>query len=156
MAKKKLGEIIADTRQIPLGDDDYMEVRGLSMADLTALFKKHTKTLTETFDELMDSRLPGTLGIASEDLQGIIQETLRTAPDLVGDIIATAMDQPEMGKEAAQLRAGVQIQALISIAELSITSEAELKNAVGAVTKIITNVTALFQAAKKNTQIASR
>lgn len=155
MAKKSLGEIVADTRKITISGDDYIEVRGLSMADLTTLFKRHTDPLTRAFDDLMDSRPPGQVGFAMEELQSTIHEALTSAPTLVGDIIATAMDQPDHGRDAAKLRAGVQINALLAIAELSITTEAELKNVVGAVTKVITNVTALFQAAQKTRQAAS-
>jgi len=82
-------------------------------------------------------------------VQGAIQDTLIDAPRLVGDIIATAMDEPENADHAAKLPTGVQIQALFAVAQLSITTEAELKKVIGVVTTLIQTATTLFQTAQE-------
>lgn len=144
MAKKSLREVVTATRQIPLDGEDYIEVRGLSLADLTELFRKHTTVLTNKFDDVMAARQAGVAGIDMDVVQTIVEDALVEAPSLVGDLIACAMDEPENAADAAKLRAGVQIQALMAIAELSITTEAELKKVLGVVTTLINTVTALI------------
>lgn len=141
MAKKSLREVVTDTRKIDLNEEDYIEVRGLSLADITELFRRHTQVLTSKFDDIMAARQAGVPGIQMDVVQAVIEDTLTEAPSLVGDIIASAMDEPEAADAAARLRAGVQIQALMAIAELSITTEAELKKVLGVVTTLINTVT---------------
>lgn len=148
MAKKKLGEVVIKTAKVSLGDDDYIEVRGISLADITDLFQRHTGPLTKAFDDFMDNRMPG-VALDMAYVQGAIQDTLIDAPRLVGDLIATAMDEPENADHAAKLPTGVQIQALFAIAQLSITTEAELKKVIGVVTTLIQSATTLFQTAQE-------
>lgn len=144
MAKKKLSEIIIRREKVYLDDEDFIEVRGLSLADLSELFSRHTSAVTQGFDQIVKNHVPGQ-PVDLNRIEGVIYDTLEAAPSLVGDIISTAMDEPESAAMATKLPGGIQVQALKEIAQLSITSEAELKKVLGALTTAIRTLVALIQ-----------
>jgi hypothetical protein len=143
MAKLKLKNVVIVRAPIHVTEEDYFEVRGVSLADLTRLFRRHTEVITKLFNDFMGKKGEGKF--SSEMLVEFIQEAAMDFPVLIAEIIALAADEnnDEGVDMASNLRATVQIEALLKVMELSITTEAELKKATEILTKAARQITSL-------------
>lgn len=143
MAKLKLKNVVIARAPIHTTEEDYFEVRGVALADLTRLFRRHTEVVTKLFNDFMGKKGDGKF--STEMLVEFIQEAAMDFPVLIAEIIALAADEnsDEGVETASQLRATVQVEALIKIMELSITTEAELKKAIETLTKAASQIASL-------------
>lgn len=140
----------APTVTVPLDGENSFEVRGLSLEHLIETFKKHTEDMEAVFKKFMDEREEGApLTVAA--IRQLAEFILLETPKMAYQLIAQAANEPDAADVVKTLRFPVQVDALLAIAELTITSEAELKKLVEAVTKAINRVTSLIA---KNKTIA--
>ena len=144
MAPKRLRNIIIARREITVSEDEAFSVRGISLADLTRIFQRHTEVVTKLFNDFMAKK--GNGKYTTEMLVEFIQQAAMDFPVLVAEIIAVANDDDsDEGVEVAmQLRSPVQVEALLTIMELSITTEAELKKLIEILTKAARQLMNLF------------
>jgi hypothetical protein len=135
-----LRDIKLPSETITVTDDDSFVVRGLGARDIIDLVQKYQVVAQPIFDQLTELKASN-----SEDpevngvMKTIISTVLRSAPDLLSEIIATAADdiEPEGIAAAARLPPTVQIIAVERIFFLTFRTEAERKNAVETVTRAI-------------------
>lgn len=147
MGKMKLRDVIIARAPVHVDEENYFEVRGIALADILRLSEKHMGSMVELFGQFMEKKGDGP--ITNEMMTEFLVDCLGDAQDLVKDVVAlVADDDGDPDGQAADiflhLRAPVQIEALLQVAALSITTEAELKKLVEGLTKIVQRVTALL------------
>lgn len=143
MAKKKLRDIIVTRVEIEVSPGETFEVRGISLSDIVTLSQTHMSTLSELFSNFMIRK--GNEPVTNEMVSTFLVDCVADVPEIVSEIIALASDDhsPEAIDVIKTLRTPVLINAMMQIAALSITSEAELKKLVETLTKAIMKVTSL-------------
>jgi len=111
------------------------EVRGLSLADISALMETHGQALNGIYVEQ--------IGDADGNLDAghIAQTLMRTAPSAVSAIICIAAGEPEAEETVAQLPVPVQVEALVQIARLTFHSEEALGNLIATVISAASSTT---------------
>lgn len=135
MAKVSLSQIAIETAKIYVNEEDYFEVRGLALADLITLTRKHLSDMENVFVQFMQQRSDGQT-VTVDFIKSLAASALTESPKLVYAAISLASDDPEADEATiAKLRATVQIDAMLNIAALSIKSETELKKLGEALTK---------------------
>lgn len=128
--------------KVPGQKDLTVTVRGLSLADMTELFRRHGEALEHIFQtEIVgtdDTPAPATVAKA----------LMVTAPLAVAEIIAMANDNPDAVETVRRLPMTFQIEALAQIAALTFESEAEVKKLAetvlqgsGVLTKLVKSLT---------------
>lgn len=147
MGKMKLRDVIIARAPVHVDEENYFEVRGIALADILRLSEKHMGAMVELFGQFMAKKGDGP--ITNEMMTEFLVDCIGDAQDLVKDVVAlVADDDGDPDGQAADiflhLRAPVQIEALMQVAALSITTEAELKKMVEGLTKIVQRVTALL------------
>jgi hypothetical protein len=150
MGKVKLRDVVIARKPIYLDGDNYFEVRGIALADILKLSKMHMERLVMLFNDFMARKGDGP--VTNDLMTEFLVDCIGDAQDIVTAVIALAADDdtPEAAENFMHLRTPVQIEALLQVAALSITTEAELKKLVEAVTKIIRQVTGLVMTTLKN------
>ena len=145
MSKKSLRDVIIARTEVPVGGDQTIELRGVSLADITMLFNRHTAAMADIFDQFMALKKQN--GEITPDFVGnFIFEGITQVPEMVAELICIANDdtEDEALAVAARLPATEQAECIMAILELSIRSEAELKKLVGVATKALGYVTTLI------------
>lgn len=146
MPKVRLSEVIVKTERVVVdgeGDDaNWIEVRGVSLADILLMLKIYTEDMEALFAEFLESRTPGST-IGMNTFTNLAGTALERFPHLIYKIIAVASDEPDSTDAVSKLRVPVQFFALTKILELSITSEIELKKVVEGLTKSLGWIAAL-------------
>lgn len=130
------------TVKTPGGD---LVVRGLSLDSVLGLVNRHGKMLGLMFQQYAGISDEQQRAVAAVQVaQGLLQE----APELGAEIIVLgagdSLDDPENLKLARSLPAGVQIQALNDIAEMTFEAEGGLGNVVRLVLKAAQGTTSLL------------
>lgn len=110
-------------------------VRGLSLADLTRLVRRHGRAMSEFFDRMASS---GNVDLERVAVMG--SALAEAAPELAAEIIAVAADEPELVDTALRLPFPVQIEALEKIALLTFETEGGAKKVVEAVIRSVSGV----------------
>jgi len=152
MGKVSLRDVVVTRAPVYVTEEDYFEVRGVSLADIIRLFNKYTAEMLELFDDFMAAREANGGEISTGFVATFLQNAMIKAPDIVFELIVMASedDDPQARANVENLRFGVQVEALNQIMLLSISSEAELKKLVEVATKAITFVTGLVLRLRKN------
>lgn len=112
-----------------------VKVRGLNFVDLTKLLNDHGPVLVMIYGRVWAEIKSGTLDPAK--VGEMIQTTLMETPDLVGDIIAIAADEPDAKSHAMTLTPGVQVEIISAVIGHTFVSEAEVKKLVEIVTQML-------------------
>jgi hypothetical protein len=89
-----------------------LQVRGLGFDDISVLFRAHLNSIQVMFSSFQDRN-----GLGS-DL--FFMELITEAPSLAFDVIAMAADEPDYSAAARKLPAGLQIQILQTITQLTL------------------------------------
>lgn len=116
------------------GGDIKLELRGLNLTDLTALFKTHLPDLGN-LAMLLDQN-----GGASMTEQGLLTTAtglVSEAPGLVSNLIARSADDPDWVVSAAKLPLMKQIEAVTIIARLTFDEVGGVKKTVAALKEMV-------------------
>lgn len=124
---------------IPLDDGSSLVVRALGLADFQHLIVNR--------GGLVDSAL-GLFGAdgfdaasaSPEQMQGFAAKLLGALPGLAGELIAIASNEPDCGEQAMQLPAPVQMQALVSVYEMTFREPGSLGKFFGHLTSMMTAI----------------
>lgn len=147
MAQIKLSEVLAARQAVYVTDEDFLMIRGVSLADLIGLVRAFTEDVEDLFQEFMRSKVEGKV-IDISGAQDFVITALERSPTLIYALMALACDEkptPELTKSISELRFAVQFEILTTILKLSITSEIELKKLVETVTQSVAWVASLRQ-----------
>lgn len=139
----RLKDIVIARETVEVDAEQSFQVRGVSLADVTILFRTYTDEMIQLYDEFDRQRVPGTT-VTSQFVSELAMSALKEVPELIFAVCAVAADEPEAVGTFKQLRTSVQIDAITKVVKLSITSEAELKKVQEAVTLLIQKVTHLM------------
>lgn len=122
-------------------EDNSFSVRGLNLADVTRLVGLYAPLLTKLFDKFIsDVRLKT---LSPEAIGQVITEVLTDTPEIAYMIIEIGSDEPGTAKDVIpSIGLIAQAEALTSIVEMTLLSEAEVKKLVEIVTKAATGTTA--------------
>lgn len=120
------------TIQVP-GSPTPLTVRGLSSFDLSLM-------LTNRREDFMAAI--GAFQANQDNPADTAVELVRIVPTLVALGIALAADEPEAVGVAAQLPAPIQIQALLDIADLTVSDPGALPNLVGRLRNLVAGAAA--------------
>jgi len=109
------------------GKDNFLEVRGLSLDDLTLLISLHHEPITKALKLWQESR---TDIMTTRNLSSFILAVAKDFPDLVAEVISAAADEldDEARRKAKLLPVTVQIVALNEILKLTMEEVDGLKN----------------------------
>lgn len=135
-----LRDIKLPSETIQVTDDINFVVRGLGAREIIKFVTEYKTAVQPLFDKLSEIKTDGT---DSPDVSGLAKEVidtvLRSAPDLIAEIIATAADEFDSAgvMAAANLPPTVMILAIERIFFLTFRTEAERKNAVETVIRAI-------------------
>lgn len=156
MAKNKLRDVVIAKAAVYYSAEDYFEVRGIALADIVKLTQVHMEKFTFLFNDFMARK--GDEPLSTEVMKDFLIDCVTDVPEIISEVIAIAADDhsPEGIENVKKLRTPVIIDALLQIAALSITTEAELKKLVEALTTALTKVTGLATMLKSgmDTEIA--
>ena len=115
-------------------------VRGLTIEDLTALFRRHSSVMSGLFDRMVSDPE------AALEVSAVLgARLLDEAPDLMVEVIAMAADEPERADVVRKLPFPCQVDALEKIGALTFASEAELKKALETVILMASGATKTLQ-----------
>lgn len=107
------------TVKVPYTDangESSLQIRGLSLQDLTTLISAHVEDLEAVAEAVMGA-MDNTL--TPESISVLMATVLRDFPDLVANAIALAADEPDAADAAALLPMSTQVAALRALVSLS-------------------------------------
>lgn len=133
-----LRDITIAKKTVNVGDQTF-DVRGLSYADIARAVSIHAEQASKMFDNVVKQASDG--GIESSTVAAIAKKALTDFPELVGDLVASAADEPDMGATFNKLPITAQADALDKVISLTITSEGELEKFIQIVTRGLGAVT---------------
>ena len=134
------------------GKEKVLNVRGLSVQDLTTAIRTHKDSLNKAFS-LAEGRLE-----EDQDLTEFGMELMEQFPDLVALLIALAADMPDRAGEIKHLPAPVQLKLMMAIYELTIEDTGGLQDflqQVFAILKQVKTVTHSLKSDQGQDQIAN-
>lgn len=97
-----------------------LEVRGLSLPDITFIIRQHRNTVSELYVQAIDGKLSGSV-------EEIALTMLDDFVPLASLAIACAMDSPKHPDKAARLPLSVQAELLATIFQLTVEGEGGLE-----------------------------
>lgn len=127
--------VVPSTEVTLVPSPQKVTARGLNFADLSLLLNKHGPTLVLIYGRVWAEMQAGSLDSAR--VGDLIQTTLMETPELLADIIAVSVDEPDAADMAAKLTPGVQIEIISAVIGHTFVSEAEVKKLVEVVTKMM-------------------
>jgi len=130
---------------LPGDEESFFNVRGLSLSDLSQLSAVHFPQLALLFSEGKRKLAESDRGLEDIDIAEMAKLALMTAPAAVAHGIALAADEPEEVETIERLPGPTQLSALMSIAELTFHSDAEVKKLVEAVIQAMAGGSTLLQ-----------
>jgi len=121
---------------VTVAKDSSFAVRGLSTSDIEHLIRTHGADLRSLFTEFAAGKLDG---LMKGDMAPVMRELVGRVPGLIVDLIALAADaeDDEDRKVVKRLPTAVQVDALIKIATLTLSTEGDLGNALETVVKAL-------------------
>ena len=122
-----LADYAPRTESVEVAPGLTLDLRGLSVADVTALVRDHRPVLEALFERVVDAQD----GASDATLLSIVLDLSQTAPALVGDVIALAAGEPGQGAQAARLPVTSQVEALKRIGDLTLKAEGGLEKLMG-------------------------
>ena len=121
------------------GTGKSFRVRGLSIADITLTARKHAAILDSLYAKFFTDE---GLDLGRETITRLL---LESGPELIGEAIAIAADQPAMAGKASTLPVPVQMDALTRIARLTFHSDEDVKKTVEMVAASSMALTQIFK-----------
>lgn len=126
--------------QIPKVDvqvtpDSKFAVRALNLSDIEHLVRKHGESMRQLFNDFVGGN---SADLKLTDLMPVFKQVIGKAPALVVDLIALAADA-DAEDRAVLVRLGltVQINALVQIATITLSTEGDLGKALETVIKVL-------------------
>lgn len=120
-----LRNLTLPTHEVKVSEGESFTVRGLSPNDALSLYYRHTGQLSALFDQFADKG-----ELERTDINAVASTVVGTAPIVMAEIIAigSGSNPGEAGfmedvQIAMSLSAGVQMDALTKIADLTFTSD---------------------------------
>lgn len=110
-----LSDYKVPTRTIALSSDDFFEVRGLSLFDISSLIVEQGPAIREFFDRYAEN---GKFASGADPIEAMM-EVINKAPDLACAIIVLASDDPKSAPVIRRLAMGIQLEAIQGIAALT-------------------------------------
>ena len=102
--KIRIADLLPEPKQVAVGNNKYLEVRGLTLVEITNLLGRYQDLLVMFID-----------GGALKPEQLIAQ-----APDMVAEIIAIAADAKDELEDVKKLPFATQVEAVSTVWELSV------------------------------------
>ncbi len=125
-----LKDIQIPKAEVQVAKGSSFAVRGLSTSDIEHLIRQHGADLRSLFAEFMKG---GFDNLTKGDMAPLLRELIGRVPGLAIDTIALAADaDDEDRKVIKKLPAGVQVDALVKTASLTLDTEGDLGNVQGA------------------------
>lgn len=120
------------------GDDNFFEVRGLCVDDLTLLISLHHGPITRALKLYQESKADV---IASKNLTGFMLLLAKDFPELVAEVISAASDSLDDATRqvARKLPFTTQVLALNEILKLSMEDAGGLKNLLAELRELAAN-----------------
>lgn len=120
-------------KRIEFAEDNFIEVRGLGLADVSQLVDVHAQTAVEIFNKFTgrDSE-----AFTVDDMATVAQQLLIKFPGVVAHTIALAADEPNQIDVISKLPVGAQVEALETIGQLTFEMQGGLGNFVETVTRL--------------------
>ncbi|TIW04167.1 MAG: hypothetical protein E5V74_07300 [Mesorhizobium sp.] len=128
--------------RIEFGDDDFIEVRGLDVPDITQLFEVHQSLVAEIYDKVV-GRDPDSFTM--QDADALYAEVVVMAPMLVNNLIALSASVPDQITLVGQLPLDVKVAALEKIAILTFQMSGGLGNFLEIVMRVAGKVRGLVK-----------
>jgi len=116
---------------------ETLTVRGLSLEDITSLLHAHLPDITLAVEQYRAS-LSDVYSTRSMD--AFLASMMTGFPKLAAAVIATAADDPEAVDQIRRYPSGVQIKALVAIAELSLEDMGDLSDPSPALANLVRQV----------------
>lgn len=140
-----MSDLLYDTVSIQYGKNEErtLTVRGLCTSDLSVLIRKHKEQLTQIYEFVEQ-------GWQQEDVgsQAFGWELLEQFPGLAAHLIALAADKSNQVDGVSKLPIPVQLKALSSIYDLTITDTGGLNDFLELATNMFTQVRTGMQSLK--------
>lgn len=124
------------------GGETLFEVRGLTPFDIGILMQTQAVQMLAAFGRAREAVASGE--ISPEEVQNVITDLIQSTPDVICGAIALAADEPEAVDNVRFLTLPVMTETLLTVYELTFTTEAELKKFVAVILKVIEVMTALI------------
>lgn len=112
-----------------------IELRGLNLIDLTAIFKTHITDLGK-LAALLDQN--GGTNMTEQGLLNMSTTLAKDAPGLVANLVAHGAGDPEWVNSAARLPLMAQIEAVTTIARLTFDEVGGVKKTLAALKEMVT------------------
>lgn len=128
--------------RIEFGDDEFIEVRGLDVSDITQLFEVHQSIVAEIYDKVVGRDQDS---ITMQDAEALYAEVVVMAPMLVNHLIALSASVPDQITLVGQLPLDVKIAALEKIAILTFQMSGGLGNFLEIVMRVAGKVRGLVK-----------
>lgn len=147
-----LADFTPVTRKIPIGgkNDASMEIHGLSLTDIAALFDEYAVDFRALFDLYKEAQTKASADGADGMLflVSMFSTFIRRAPALVAYAIALAADEPDSREQAALIAPAKQIEILTTIAELTMGEGVGLKKLIATAMSLWEGQESLMQEAE--------
>jgi hypothetical protein len=126
------------------GKEKVLDVRGLSVQDLTTAIRTHKDSLNKAFS-LAEGRID-----EDQDLTEFGMELMDQFPDLVALLIALATDMSDRAGEIKHLPAPVQLRLMMAVYELTIEDTGGLQDFLQQVFTILKQVRTVTHSLKSD------
>jgi hypothetical protein len=120
--------------EVKVPGGDKFAVRGLSLADIMSIVRKHRATVSALFDRYASV-------IEGQGVSEVGRELLEAAPDVAADVIAHASGDPDAADVAARLPFPVQLDAIEKIGRLTFEAEGGPKKVLETVIRVLQGTT---------------
>ncbi|MBK3745539.1 hypothetical protein G3A39_40990 [Paraburkholderia aspalathi] len=136
------------TQDIALPGGNSFPVRGLSLIDVTSLFRSRGPEIQAYFAKYMGDKPTGK-GAKATDLASKLSgelgiQLLDAAPMLAAEIISCAADEPSMAYTASRLPITIQLEALEAIATMTFDAAGGPKKFMEAVMRVLQGTTSFM------------
>lgn len=134
-----LRDYVIATRTIVLQGDQKMSIRPLGFDDIQHLLI-NKQGLIETALKFFGDNGFNPETADPQEVREFGATLLATLPDLMGELIAIAADEPDLGQKAKRLPAPAALEALMAIYELTFTEPNSVKNFFDRLASLMTSI----------------
>lgn len=134
-----LREYVIGTKTVTLQGDQKMSIRALGFDDIQHLLI-NKQGLIDTALKLFGESGFNADNADPQQVREFGASLLAALPDLVGELIAIAADEPDLGHKAKRLPAPAQLEALMSIYDLTFTEPDSVKNFFDRLASLMTSI----------------
>ena len=134
-----LRDYVVATRTITLQGEQKMSIRSLGFDDIQHLLL-NKRGLIDSALKLFGEADFNPDNADPKQVREFGASLLASLPDLVGELIAIAADEPDLGHKAKRLPAPAQLEALMSIYDLTFTEPDSVKNFFDRLVSLMTSI----------------